>query len=167
MSYQSILVVFISLFCQECVHSLCIFIRAWYCTQPLLISLIHFIWSEKESLSLRRPLLQSVLLMLIRIHYFTGKCFGAVEVTFEMVVPPCHVEIAVLKKLILKPNFEVLVSPSGGAVVAVVDLRKKGPCICWPWVCLTALLFPSVQQHSFSVSRNWQRPCLFPPIQTE
>lgn len=25
--------------------------------------------------------------------------------------------------------------------LVVVDLRKEGSCICWPWVCLTALLF--------------------------
>lgn len=37
-----------------------------------------------------------------------------------------------------QPNFEVLVSQSGGLLVVVVDLKKKketkknGPCICWP-----------------------------------
>lgn len=29
--------------------------------------------------------------------------------------------------------------------------EEEGPCVCWPWLCLTLLLFPSVQQHIFSV----------------
>lgn len=49
-----------------------------------------------------------------------------------------------------------------GAAFSVVKVgcggggcEKEGaPCICWPSVCLTSLLFPSVQQHIFAVQKK-------------